>query len=143
MDADDSVEVSEMIDAPRPRVWAVLTETKSWRAWWAGHKLKRVKPSWSKGGVLTWNQGRDAVLFDVDPESLIDFGGSHMGMEIHRIFRLSDEGPHTRIVYCFAVKGADIRQRGEEERKMQETLRRLKATVESGNSGKSWWQFWK
>ncbi len=130
MNQPDVIEASETINASSEKVWSFLMDVDSWQKWWSGHRLKRVEPAWQKGANLIWERGNDAIVFDFKPLALLDFGGTNMGMEIHRYFRLSEETGVSKIVYGFLVNGGDIGEKNAERQKMAATLKRLKEIIE-------------
>jgi len=143
MNSDDTqyVEAIETINTSSSRVWSVLTNTRSWPKWWSGHTLVKAVPTWQKNAELVWNKGREAIIYEFEPQKLLDFGGVNMGMEMHHSFKLIEDSNSTKVVYRFSVKGADFGHKEEEVEKIKNTLSKLKKVCEHSNVRK-WWQFW-
>jgi len=57
---------------------------------------------------MVWGAGLPSTIFECQAGHKLDFGGTNMGVEIHRYFGLTAKESATTVLYGFSVHGGEL-----------------------------------
>jgi uncharacterized protein YndB with AHSA1/START domain len=99
-DAPAYAEGGVEIDAPRERVWQVLSDIANWPSWSPGVTTAQLTGPVATGSSFKWKSGRNAIkseLLEVDAPSAISWSGRTTGIKAMHAWQLAERDGTTVV----------------------------------------------
>jgi hypothetical protein len=131
------------VGAPAAVVWQVMTDIDGWPAWNPDVKSARLEGALAPGTAFRWKAGPGTIrsrIEAVEPERLIAWSGSTMGIKAVHVWRMMPAEEGTRVETEESWSGLIVRlMRGRMQTTLQkaidEGLHHLKAESEQRATG--------